>query len=269
MTASINCLGGINGVLDQYEFKHNTLIGCADASMYVAGWNSRGIVSNNTIENGNFPGLPAQTIGRVLYTGILVKGASNVTFAYNTIRINAILAGIIFGDWPQFRDRVQNNNIAVFAQGKSAIGIEGNTGDHILLIGNQIECQAPQGRGIWFYSKAVSNVEATGNVIRRCQVGIKIDGTGSGVGPASVKLKGNNIYGCREGIRLENVGGINVVENNRLSGCSGDLPWLVLDSQADSVTYFTADNVTDDSDPIPPKFDQSVRRLPTGAGSPW
>jgi parallel beta-helix repeat protein len=268
MTASINCLGGNNGVLDQYEFEHNTLIGCADASMYVAGWNSRGSVSNNTIENGDFPGVPAQTIGRVLYTGILVKGASNVTFADNTIRINAILAGIAFGDWPQFRDRVQNNNIAVSAQEKSAIGIEGNTGDHILLTGNRIECQAPQGRGIWFYSKAVSNVEATGNVIRSCQVGIKVDGTGSGVGPASVKLKGNNIYGCREGIRLENVGGINVVENNRLSGCSGDLPWLVLDSQAGSVTYFTADNVTDDTNPMRPKFDSSVRRLPTSETSP-
>jgi hypothetical protein len=268
MTASINCLGGINGILDQYEFRHNTLIGCADASMYVAGWNSRGIVSNNTIENGNFPGLPAQTIGRVLYMGILVKGASNVTFADNTIRINAILAGIAFGDWPQFRDQVQNNTIVVSAQGKSAIGIEGNTGDHILLIGNQIECHAPQSRGIWFYSKAVSNVEAVGNVIRSCLIGVKFDGTGSGVGPSGLKLKGNNIYGCREGIRLENVGGINVVENNRLSACSGAVPWLVLDSQASSVTYFAADNATDDSNLMPPRFDQSVRRLPKGTSPP-
>jgi hypothetical protein len=268
MTASINCLGGVNGVLDQYEFRQNTLIGCADASMYVAGWNSRGIVSDNTIVNMNFPGLAPNAIGRVLFTGILVKNASNVTFANNTIHIDTVEGGILFGDWPQFHDQVQNNTITLSSPGRTVVGIGGNTGDHILITGNQIECQAPLGRGIWFYSKAVSNLEVTGNAIRNCPEGIRVDGTGSGVGPAGLKLKSNNIYGCREGVRLEHLGGVNVVENNKLSGCSRDLPWLVRDSQSGSVTYFTADNATDDSNPTRPKFDQSVRLLPRGAEPP-
>jgi hypothetical protein len=268
MTASINCLGGVNGVLDQYEFHQNTLIGCADASMYVAGCNSRGIVSNNTIVNTSFPGLAPNVMGRVLHTGIFVKNASNVTFANNTIHIDTGEGGILFGDWPQFHDQVQNNMITLASPGSTVIGIGGNTGDHLVLTGNQIECQASLGRGFWFYSTAVSNLEVTGNLIRNCPVGIRVDGTGSGVGPAGLKLKGNNIYGCREGIVLEHVGGVNVVENNRLSGCSGDLPWIVRDSQSGSVTYFTGDNATDDSNPMPPKFDPSVRRLPKGARPP-
>lgn len=265
ISASINCLGGNNGFLDQYSLQDNTLIGCADAAIYAAGWNSRGNVSNNTIENVNFPGLPPNVIGRVLYTGILVKGASNVAFTNNTIHIDVIQAGINFGDHTQFRDRVQNNTIIVAAQGTSVVGIEGNTGDHILLTGNQIECQAPEGLGILFYSNAVTNVEITGNVIRNCKAAIKIDGRGSGVGPSSLKLKDNQIMGCRDGIRLDTVGGVNEVRNNKLSACSG-LPWLVLGSQNGSVTYFIDDNTTDNNNS--PKFDNSVRRLRKGTSLP-
>jgi len=264
VTASINCLGGNNGVLDQYSFEHNRLIGCADASMYVAGWNSRGTVSNNTIENVHFPGLAPNAIGRVLQVGILVKGASNVTFANNTIHIDTGEGGIMFGDWPQFRNQVQNNIITLASPGNVVVGIAGNSGDHILLTGNQIECQAP-GRGIWFYSNAVSNIEATGNVIRNCTAAIKFDGTGSGVGPVGLKLKGNYIYQCGDGIRLESVGGVNVVENNKLSGCSG-LPWIVVGSQSGSATYFTPDNATDNA--TLPKFDNSVHRLSQNARPP-
>jgi hypothetical protein len=266
MTASINCLGGNNGVLDQFSFQHNTLIGCADAAIYVAGASSRGIVSNNTIENVDFPGLAPNAIGQVLQMGILVKNASNVIFANNTVHIDTGEGGIMFGDFPQFRNEVQNNTITVTSQRNAVVGIGGNTGDHILLTGNRIECQAP-GKGIWFYSNAVSNIEVTGNIIRNCTAAIKFDGTGSGIGPISLKLSANQIMECHDGIRLEGVGGVNVVENNKLRGCSG-LPWLVVGSQRGSITYFTADNATDNSSAGSPKFDNSVRRLPKGKSPP-
>jgi hypothetical protein len=270
MTASINCLGGNNGVLDEYEFQQNTLIGCADASMYVAGWNSRGNISRNTIQNVNFPGLAPNTMARMLQMGILVKNASNVIFADNIVNIDTGEAGMMFGDWPQFLNQVQNNTIRLTSPGNAVVGIGGNTGDHLLLRGNQIECRAAVGKGIWFYSNAVSNIEATGNVIRNCTAGIKFDGTGSGLGPANLKLKGNYIYGCGDGIRFENVGGRNVVENNKLSGCSGNgFPWFVVGSQTGSVTYFTMDNDTDTTHATTSaKFDNSVHRVPIGASVP-
>jgi hypothetical protein len=267
ITASNNCLGGNNGFLDQYSFRDNTLVGCADASMYISGWNSRGIVANNTIKNFKFPGLTPQAIARVLQMGILVKNASNVTFTNNVIQLNTGEAGIMFGDHPQFHVQVQGNKVTVAAPNHNAVvGIGGNTGNHLLLTGNEIECQAP-GKGIWFYSRAVSDIEVTGNVIRQCTAAIKFDGTGGGVGPVALKVSNNQITGCRDGIRFENVGGVNVVSNNKLSGCSG-LPWLVVGSQNGSITYFTDDNATDNQNIAPRNFDNSVRQLQKGTLPP-
>jgi hypothetical protein len=267
MTASNNCLGGINGFLDQYSFQYNTLIGCADASIYAAGWNSRGTVSNNIIENVNFPGLAPKVMSQVLVTGILVKNASNVTFANNRIDVNVGHAGIAFGDHPQFQDQVLNNTITVAAEGHGVVGIIGNIGDHILLRGNQIECQNPQqSLGILFYSNAVANIEATGNIIRNCKSAISFVPMDTAVGPANVKVKDNQITACDDGIILDSVGGVNVVKNNNLRTCSGS-PWVVRRSQSGSVTYFHDDNDSDNA-VAAPKFDNSVRRLPKGASPP-
>jgi hypothetical protein len=266
VTASVNCLGGNNGFLDQFWFENNALIGCADAAMYVAGWNSRGLVSNNTIENIDFPGLPAAVIGRVLHTGILVKNASNVIFENNTIDINAHQAGIVFGDHPQFLDRVQNNRITVTAQDHSALGIKGNTGKLLIISGNHIECRGQQSLGVFFYSSAVSDVQVIGNEIRNCGNGVKFEARDSNFGPSGIKVRNNYIVNCQDGIRFERLGGINALEDNKLSGCAG-LPWLVMDSQNGSVTYFSAGNVTGGSDNLP-FFDHSVKRLPKGVKPP-
>lgn len=266
VTASVNCLGGNNGFLDQFWFQNNTLTGCADAAMYVAGWNSRGMVSDNTIENADFPGLPPQVIGRVLHTGILVKNASNVVFENNAININAIQAGIVFGDHPQFLDRVQNNQIKVMAQYHAALGIEGNTGKRLIISGNHIECHGQQSLGVLFYSDAVSDVEVTGNEIRSCGNGIKFEARGGEFGPSRIRVKNNYIANCQDGIRFEGLGGVNAIEDNKLSRCAG-LPWLVMSSQDRSVTYFSAGNVTGGSDNLP-FFDRSVKRLPKGAKAP-
>jgi hypothetical protein len=266
VTASVNCLGGNNGFLDQFWFENNTLVGCADAAMYVAGWNSRGLVSNNTIENIDFPGLPPATIGRVLHTGILVKNASNVVFENNTIDIRAIQAGIVFGDHPQFLDRVQNNRIKVTAQDRSALGIKGNTGKLLVISGNHIECRGQQSLGVFFYSNSVSGVEVVGNEILNCGNGVKFEARDSNFGPSGIRVKNNYIVNCQDGVRFERLGGINALEDNKLSGCAG-LPWLVMDSQKGSVTYFSAGNVNGGNDNLP-FFDHSVKRLPKGVKPP-
>ena len=266
LTASINCLGGNNGFLDQFWFANNTLTGCADAAMYVAGFNSRGLVANNEIENIDFPGLPPQVIGRVLHTGILIKNASNVTFENNTININAIQAGIVFGDHPQFLDRIENNHIKVMAQYRAALGIKGNTGKQLVISGNHIECHGQTSLGVMFYSNAVSDVEVTGNDIQNCGNGIKFEARNSQLGPSSLKIKNNYIAHCQDGIRFEHVGGVNALEDNTLSGCAG-IPWLVMDSQKGSITYFSADNLTLGNGNVP-FFDHSVKRLPKGGKAP-
>lgn len=267
ITASINCLGGINGVLDDYSFQRNTLIGCADAAIYVSGYSSRGEISNNTIDNIEFPGVPPEVIGRVLQMGILVKDTSNVSFVHNTIRINTGEAGIMFGDFPQFFDQVYGNTITVSSKSNAVLGIGGNTGEHLLLLGNNIECQAARGKGIWFYSQAVKDLEAVRNVIRNCTAAIKFDSTGGDLGPADLELVENSIHGCRDGIRLEEVGGINKIFGNDLKGCAGaGVPWLVTGSQNGSVTYFTADNATDNS--ASPRWDESVHQLPRAIPRP-
>jgi len=269
MTASNNCLGGVNGFLDQYSFQYNTLIGCADASIYASGWNSGGNVSNNIIENVHFPGLASKVMGQVLVTGILVKNASDVTFANNRIDVNVGHAGIAFGDHPQFQDQVLNNTITVAAEGHNVVGIIGNIGDHILLRGNQIECRNPQqSLGIWFYSNAVTNIEATGNVIRNCKSAISFSfvAMDTAAGPANVKVQDNQITACDDGIILDSVGGVNVVKNNKLRACSGS-PWAVRRSQSGSVTYFHDDNDSDNG-AAAAKFDNSVHRLPKGASPP-
>ena len=265
VTASINCLGGNNGFLDQFWFENNTLIGCADAAMYVAGLNSRGVVRNNRIENIDFPGLPSRAIGRVLHTGILVKNASNVTFETNTIDITAIQAGIIFGDHPQFLDRVENNHIKVTAEYHAALGIEGNTGKQLVISGNHIECYGQASLGVTFYSSAVSDIQVTGNDIRNCGNGVKFEARDGQLGPSTIKVKNNYIARCQDGIRFEHIGGVNALENNKLDGCAG-LPWLVMDSQKGSVTYFSADNVAGGD--TAPSFDHSVKRLLNGARTP-
>jgi hypothetical protein len=266
LTASINCLGGNNGFLDQFSFESNTLTGCADAAMYVAGWNSRGTIRNNTIENVDFPGLPAQSIGRVLHTGILIKNASNVTLENNTIDINAIQAGIVFGDHPQFLDRVENNQIKVSAQYRAALGIEGNTGKQLFISGNHIECHGQQSLGVLFYSNAVSDVEVDGNDIRNCANGVKFEARGGDLGPSRIRVKNNHISNCQDGIRFESLGGVNALEDNKLTGCAG-LPWLVMASQNGSVTYVSADNIAAGNDNLP-FFDRSVKRLPKGVRAP-
>jgi len=269
MTASNNCLGGVNGFLDQYSFQYNTLIGCADASIYASGWNSGGNVSNNIIENVHFPGLASKVMGQVLVTGILVKNASDVTFANNRIDVNVGHAGIAFGDHPQFQDQVLNNTITVAAEGHNVVGIIGNIGDHILLRGNQIECRNPQqSLGIWFYSNAVTNIEATGNVIRNCKSAISFSfvAMDTAAGPANVKVQDNQITACDGGIILDSVGGVNVVKNNKLRACSGS-PWAVRRSQSGSTTYFYDDNDSDNG-AAAAKFDNSVHRLPKGASPP-
>src|SRR5579875_408437 len=265
ITASINCLGGNNGFLDQFWFENNTLTGCADAAMYVAGWNSRGTISNNAIDNLAFPGLPPHVIGRVLHTGILVKNASNVLFENNRIDINAIQAGIVFGDHPQFLDRVQNNHIKVMAQDRAALGIEGNTGKQLVISGNHIECYGQQSLGVLFYSNAVSDIEVTGNEILNCGNGVKFEARGSEFGPSRIKVKNNYIANCQDGVRFERLGGVNALEGNRLSGCAG-LPWLVMDSQNGSLTYFSG-NVTGGNDNLP-FLDRSVKRLSKDANAP-
>jgi hypothetical protein len=259
MTASVNCLGGNNGFLDQFWFESNTLIGCADAAIYVAGWSSRGVVSNNTIENVDFPGLSPEIIGRVLHTGILVKNTSNVVFENNTININAIQAGINFGDHVQFLDRVQNNQINVTAQYHAALGIEGNNAQQLVISGNQIECHGQQSLGVLFYSNAVKDVQVTNNEIRNCNNGIKFEARHTGAGPTNIKVTSNDIITCQDGVRFEGLGGVNVMEDNHLHGCAG-LPWLVMDSQNGSITYFSAGSATGGSEKLP-FFDRSVKRV--------
>jgi hypothetical protein len=267
MTASINCLGGVNGFLDQYWFQDNKLIGCADASMYVAGWNSRGTVSNNTIDNFAFPGLPTEIIGRVLHMGILVKSSSNVTFTNNTIHIRAYQGAIVFGDHLEFRDQIENNTITVVAQSNAVIGIEGNYGSQLRITGNRIECQSQPSAGILFYSNAVNNIEVERNAVRNCTAGIKFDGRGTGMGPTDLKIRANHVVNCRDGVRLESTGGSNLIESNKLTHCSG-LPWLVTGSQNGATTYFSTDNVVEGSQGARPNFDTSVRRVSRESNRP-
>ncbi|MGA8026514.1 MAG: right-handed parallel beta-helix repeat-containing protein [Bryobacteraceae bacterium] len=268
-TASINCLGGNNGMLDQYSFQRNTLIGCADASIYVAGWNSRGTVSENKIQNIHFPGLTPEAAGRVLDLGILIKGASNVTFAHNTITVDARLAGIAFGDWEQFRDVVEDNTIIVSAR-HAVTGIEGNVVSKLQLTRNTIECRASpaqQSFGISFYSEKVTEIETAGNTIRNCQVGMQFDGRGTGSGPARLKIRDNRVEGCRKGLHLENTAGVNVIQRNNLTGCTG-MPFVVVGSQNGATTYVTGDNETRNLAPSAATLDRSVRVLPKGMPPP-
>ncbi|MBV9765048.1 MAG: hypothetical protein JOZ48_09415 [Acidobacteriaceae bacterium] len=243
---------GINSgaISNGYEIYENYVEGGLHG-FYIAGDGTNGYIHDNHLVNTRY--LRHQFNSE----GIAIKNQKNCRIIHNTVE--GYRWGILIPDWPSKHVSVDNNTVTVSSEAGNVLGIAGNNGSEIVISNNQVECQS-RGMGLWFYTNRLSNIEATRNTIKNCLTGIKFDGTATGTGPANLKLKENAISGCTDGIRMESVGGVNVVQTNKQTGCSG-MPWLVTSSPNGTVTYFSQDNTFENTARPKSSFDGSVRQV--------